>query len=105
MNLMKFTQSKNHAIFSFKENRKEKGFYMADNNDKHPLNAPGAFYVDETCIDCDKCREIAPEFFARDDDGTTTTYVSTQPQSEEDIEKALEALEECPTDSIGQDGN
>lgn len=77
---------------------------MADNNSKQPLNAPGAFYVDETCIDCDLCRENAPEFFARDEDAGAS-YVSTQPQSDEDIEKALEALDGCPTESIGNDGN
>ena len=77
---------------------------MADNNSKQPLNAPGAFYVDETCIDCDLCRENAPEFFARDEDAGAS-YVFTQPQSDEDIENALVALEGCPTDSIGRDGN
>ena len=99
---MKFTQHKNRAIFSL--NEKEKGVFMADNNSKHPLNAPGAFYVDDTCIDCDLCRENAPEFFTRDDD-TGVTYVAAQPQSDEDIEKALEALDGCPTESIGSDGN
>lgn len=78
---------------------------MADNDGKHPLNAPGAFYVDETCIDCELCRETAPEFFVRDEEDTGQTYVSAQSQSDEDIEKALEALKGCPTDSIGQDGN
>ena len=77
---------------------------MADNNSKQPLNAPGAFYVDETCIDCDLCRENAPEFFARDEDAVAS-YVYAQPQSNEDIEKALEALDGCPTESIGRDGN
>ena len=77
---------------------------MANNNSKQPLNAPGAFYVDETCIDCDLCRENAPEFFARDED-EGASYVYAQPQSDEDIEKALDALGECPTESIGRDGN
>jgi ferredoxin len=27
-------------------------------------NAPGDFFVDSTCIDCDACRQIAPETFA-----------------------------------------
>jgi len=28
-------------------------------------NAPGAFFVDDSCIDCDACRQIAPETFVR----------------------------------------
>ena len=78
---------------------------MADNNDKHPLNAPGVFYVDNTCIDCGLCPETAPEFFFIDNDDIYTTYVSAQPKFDEDVEKAIEALETCPTESIGLNGN
>lgn len=99
---MKFTQHKSRAIFSLDE--KEKGIFMADNNSKHPLNAPGAFYVDDTCGDCDYCREAAPRIFTRDED-RGASYVDAQPQSDEDIEKALEALEGCPHGSIGRDGD
>ena len=77
---------------------------MADRNCKQPWNAPGAFYVDDTCGDCDYCREVAPEFFARDEDAGAS-YIYAQPQSDEDIEKALEALEGCPHESIGNDGD
>ena len=77
---------------------------MADRNCKHPLNAPGAFYVDHTCGDCDYCREAAPGSFTRDED-TSASYVYAQPQSDEDIEKVLEALEGCPHGSIGSDGD
>lgn len=31
-------------------------------------NVPGAYYVDATCVDCDQCRAIAPQFFRRHDD-------------------------------------
>ena len=41
---------------------------MADIDEKTPLNVPGKFYVDSSCIDCDLCRETAPENFGRDDD-------------------------------------
>ena len=40
---------------------------MADSDDKVPENAPGKFYVDSTCIDCDACREMAPDNFTRSD--------------------------------------
>jgi 4Fe-4S single cluster domain of Ferredoxin I len=36
---------------------------MADVANKYPENAPGKFYVDEQCIDCDLCRETAPANF------------------------------------------
>ena len=36
---------------------------MADKDCRLPDNAPGRFYVDDQCIDCDACRETAPDFF------------------------------------------
>ena len=74
---------------------------MADKHDMNPLNAPGKFYNDLSCIDL--CREIAPEIFKRDDiEGLT--YVSKQPTSPEEIALAEQALEACPTETIGDDG-
>jgi ferredoxin len=77
---------------------------MADKNDKRPENVLGKFYVDSQCIDCDLCRETAPAFFARHDDGGYS-YVFKQPESQEDIDKCMEALEGCPVDAIGKDGD
>lgn len=76
---------------------------MADKNTKQPRNVPGPFYVDGSCIDCDICRIDAPAFFKRDDE-TGYSYVWKQPET--DTEKALarDALDGCPTDSIGADG-
>lgn len=51
---------------------------MADIDEKTPLNVPGKFYVDSSCIDCDLCRETAPENFGRDDD-EGVSYVKKQP--------------------------
>jgi len=76
---------------------------MADATDKNPLNVPGAFYNDLSCIDCDLCREIAPETFTRDDlEGLS--YVWKQPSNPNQIALANEALESCPTETIGDDG-
>lgn len=41
---------------------------MADKNDKLPKQPDGKFYVDSQCIDCNLCRETAPDNFKRDDD-------------------------------------
>lgn len=76
---------------------------MADKTEKWEKNVPGMFYVDEQCIDCDLCRETAPDFFTRDDDGGYS-FVFRQPQTAEDIELCMEALEGCPVDAIGSDG-
>lgn len=61
-------------------------------------NAPGEFFVDETCIDCDTCRQIAPENF-RDHGGQSSVY--SQPEKREEIKLANMAVVACPTGSIG----
>ena len=76
---------------------------MADPTDKNPRNAPGKYYNDLTCIDCDMCREIAPEFFIRDDE-EAVTYVWKQPTTPKEIAKAEEVRLSCPTETIGNDG-
>ena len=78
-------------------------YTMADSTHKNPRNIPGPYYNDLTCIDCDMCREIAPEFFTRDDE-EGLTYVWKQPLTLSEIEKAQEALACCPTETIGNDG-
>jgi ferredoxin len=78
-------------------------FNMANRNDKAPENVLGAYYVDATCIDCDLCRNCAPQFLTRQDEGGYT-YVYKQPISAEEILQAEEARLHCPTDSIGNDG-
>jgi ferredoxin len=63
-----------------------------------PENAPGDFFVDSTCIDCDACRQIAPATFSEDGD---FSIVHHQPQTDEEKKRALMALVACPTGSIG----
>lgn len=76
---------------------------MADRNDRLPDNVPGPWYVDSECIDCDLCRQAAPENFRRNP-GEGYSYVSRQPVTDEEIEQCTEALEECPVEAIGKDG-
>jgi len=76
---------------------------MADPTDKNPLNVPGNYYNDLTCIDCDLCRETAPQIFIRDDE-EGLSYVWKQPASVEELAAAEEARNSCPTQSIGNDG-
>ncbi len=71
---------------------------MADPSRRLPDNAPGDFYVDATCIDCDTCRWMAPATFAA---RGGQSAVATQPRTEEETRRALMALVSCPTASIG----
>lgn len=77
---------------------------MPNKNDRLMQNAPGRFYVDNSCVDCDMCRESAAAFFHRNDEaGLSVVY--RQPQTPEEIALAHAALEECPSSSIGNDGD
>ncbi len=71
---------------------------MANVSLRLPENVPGDFYVDSTCIDCDACRQIAPETFAEDGD---FSIVYQQPRRDDEIRRAMMALVACPTASIG----
>jgi len=77
--------------------------HMANEIEKVSTNVPGSFYVDVSCIDCDKCRSDVPEVFRRDDE-LAYSYVYRQPATEAEILRAQMALDECPTNSIGNDG-
>ena len=76
---------------------------MADKDEKLPDNVPGPFYVDDQCIDCDACRETAPNFFQRNDE-RGYSFVFKQPETADDKELCLEAMEGCPVEAIGDDG-
>jgi glyoxylase-like metal-dependent hydrolase (beta-lactamase superfamily II) len=65
-------------------------------------NAPGDFFVDDSCIDCETCRVIAPRTFARSD-RLGLSIVRRQPASPEDELRAAMALVSCPTSSIGSE--
>jgi glyoxylase-like metal-dependent hydrolase (beta-lactamase superfamily II)/ferredoxin len=71
---------------------------VANPSKRLPENVPGDFYVDESCIDCDACRQIAPSVF-RDHGEQSSVY--QQPRTEEEVLGALKAIVACPTSSIG----
>lgn len=76
---------------------------MADPNDRVKENVQGAYYVDTQCIDCDVCRDTAPDNFTRSDENGYS-YVFKQPETEEERELCEEALTACPVEAIGNDG-
>jgi glyoxylase-like metal-dependent hydrolase (beta-lactamase superfamily II)/ferredoxin len=71
---------------------------MAELRNKLDGNAPGEFYVDSSCIDCDLCRQIAPGIFR---DAGETSLVGRQPSGPAETLRAEMALVTCPTASIG----
>ena len=76
---------------------------MADKTNRLPQNVAGAYYVDSSCVDCDLCRNTAPDFFNRDEE-TGFSFVYRQPVTPEESGLAEEAKLGCPTESIGNDG-
>lgn len=76
---------------------------MAEIADRYEDNVAGKYYVDNQCIDCDLCRETAPDNFTRNDDGGYS-YVYKQPESDEETGQCQEAMEGCPVEAIGNDG-
>jgi glyoxylase-like metal-dependent hydrolase (beta-lactamase superfamily II)/ferredoxin len=72
---------------------------MARLADRLPENAAGDVYVDAACIDCDTCRQVAPDTFAWSPRGRS--YVAHQPRDAAGRQRALMALVACPTSAIG----
>src|SRR5882724_3391719 len=77
---------------------------MADIANRYGENIAGKFYVDNQCIDCDLCRETAPDNFTRSDDGGYS-FVYKQPGTPEEEARCKEAMEGCPVEAIGNNGD
>ncbi|MEK2689900.1 ferredoxin [Bdellovibrio sp. GT3] len=77
---------------------------MADKSQKWNENKPGKVFVDQSCIACDACVLTAPKNFSmHEEDGHA--FVSKQPESPEEQELVKEAIEGCPVEAIGNDGD
>ncbi len=76
---------------------------MADISNKYADNVAGKYYVDNQCIDCDLCRETAPNNFNRNTDGGFS-FVKKQPSTPDEEKACQEAMEGCPVEAIGNDG-
>lgn len=76
---------------------------MADTANRYPENVKGKFYVDSQCIDCDLCREIAPQNFNRNDNGGYST-VYKQPANASELALCEDAKNSCPVEAIGDNG-
>jgi len=76
---------------------------MANKDDKYEDNAGGKFYVDTQCIDCDVCRVTAPNNFKRNEE-KGYSYVFKAVETTEEDAQCQEALDSCPVEAIGNDG-
>jgi ferredoxin len=76
---------------------------MSDKAKKWGDNAKGKYYVDDQCIDCDACRTEAPKNFTRNDEHGYS-FVYHQPESAEEEAQSKAAMEACPVEAIGNDG-
>ena len=63
-------------------------------------NAPGDYFVDASCIDCETCRTVAPEVFAYSA-RHGLSVVGRQPRTDAEARRARMALVSCPTSAIG----
>ncbi|NNE74008.1 MAG: MBL fold metallo-hydrolase [Acidimicrobiales bacterium] len=73
---------------------------MARPDERHPGGAPGDWYVDRRCIDCDAARQVAPGLIERNPDDGVSLFVH-QPETPDEIEMAWRAVMVCPTRSVG----
>lgn len=76
---------------------------MATLSDRLEQNVPGKYYVDSTCIDCDQCRASAPQYFKRHE-ASGGSIVHTQPSTPEACAEIEQIMEDCASNSIGNDG-
>lgn len=65
--------------------------------ERHPLNAPGDWYIDTRCIDCSASRTVAPHLIEHA--GGQCVFVR-QPAGQEDLTLAWRARLLCPTASV-----
>jgi glyoxylase-like metal-dependent hydrolase (beta-lactamase superfamily II) len=67
---------------------------------RHPAGAPGPWFVDDRCIDCDAARHVAPGLIVRNP-GDGVSVFTRQPRTEEEVAMAWRAVLVCPTRSVG----
>jgi ferredoxin len=66
-------------------------------------NVPGKYYVDNRCVGCNICVEIAPQNFCSNlEEGYE--YVCKQPTTDFEENLCVEAMDICPVNAIMNDG-
>jgi ferredoxin len=81
---------------------------MAKKSQKFEDNIAGKYYVSRECICCTLCAEIAPGNFKLNTDEDLPVghdFVYKQPGTEEEEKLCAEAMDICPANAIGDDGD
>lgn len=78
--------------------------FMEERNKKYPMNVKGPYYIDDGCVGCGTCCNLAPELITMGE-GAVQSHVFKQPVGEEEIGHAEEALRFCPVKAICNDGD
>ncbi len=77
---------------------------MAELENKYPDNVKGKYFVDDMCIDCDACREAAPNNFKRNEE-EGYSFVYKQPEGQQEEDDCKDAMDGCPVEAIGDFGD
>jgi len=76
---------------------------MGIGQNRHPLNAGGKFWVDQdVCLACNTCQSEAPNNFLFDKE-TCSSYVSKQPENEDELNAVRKAIFVCAVEAIIED--
>ena len=66
---------------------------MANPRRRHPKNAPGSWFVDDSCIDCDASRQCAPALFGELDGQSVVIRQPSSPASVDAATRAMDGVE------------
>ncbi len=66
---------------------------------RYPDNSEGRFFVDDRCINCSLCVQIAPDLFAANHD-QGYEYIKRQPGNEAEFDLVAEVIDICPADAV-----
>lgn len=77
---------------------------MSETRTKYPENVPGIYYVNDECIGCDLCLEIAPKNFRRKEP-EGYFYVFKQPETPAEEAHCRESISGCPVGAIWNNGD
>ena len=84
--------------------RRHRAYMSFEAFQKHwPENVLGNFYVGDQCHECELCRELVPEVFARNN-VRDYSFIKKQPETPDELARCREALAGCCTETIYEDG-
>jgi ferredoxin len=77
---------------------------MADKTQRWEDNVAGRWYVDQSCILCSLCSDLAPKNF-RESQAGDHDVVYKQPENDVELAQSEQAKQQCPVEAIGSDSD